>query len=245
MHRALVVSLAFLLLFVTGCAPVLSSGQSQQLTGSGNLVTQEFSFDKADRLLAASNFQVALSPGEKVSVKVTADDNIMESVYVHVSNGELRLELKPGRAYNTNKVTLKADVAMPVPGAVTLQDNATANLGDVRASELALKLTGNGIVTAKDMSAARMNLSGDGNAQARLSGAVAELTLDGKGNTLATCPDLQVHTAKVTLRNNAMAALKVTDKLDYNLSGNAGLSFTGSPQLGEQQRRENATVSQR
>ncbi len=129
MRRALVIVLSSLLLFAAGCAPILSAGQPVQIKGSGKLVTQEFTFDKADRLLAASNYRVTLTPGDKVAVTVTADDNVMEYVYVHVSNGELRLELKPGRGYNMDKVTLKAAVTMPVPGAVSLQDNAVVDLG--------------------------------------------------------------------------------------------------------------------
>ncbi len=117
MKLVLFVLLSFSLLFAAGCAPIVSSMQPTQLTGSGNLVTQEFTFDKADRLLAASNFKVTLKPGDKVTVQVTADDNVMPYLYVHVSNGELRLEMKPGRGYDMNKVTQRAEVTMPAPGA--------------------------------------------------------------------------------------------------------------------------------
>ncbi len=106
-------------------------------------------------------------------------------------------------------------------------------------------MAGNGIVMGEMISAARLSLTGNGNGQARLSGAAAELKLDARGNAIAACPDLQVHTAGVTLRENAMAALHVTDKLDYNVSGNAGLVYTGTPQLGEQKRSGNATATQK
>lgn len=246
MRSALIVSLFCLLLFAAGCAPMLSTGQSLQLQGSGNLVTQEFTFDTANRLLAASNFKVTLVPGEKVVVTVTADDNVMEYVTVRVSNGELRLELKPGRGYSMENATLKAKVAMPIPSVAMLQDNALLDLGKgLRAGELTIKLSGNGIVAGETLSAARVSLASNGNGQARLSGATAELTLDGRGNAIAACPELQVHTANVTLRDNAMAALKVTDKLDYNVSGNAGFVYTGNPELGQQQRTGNAAVAQK
>jgi hypothetical protein len=225
--------------------PILSSTQSLQLTGSEKLVTQDFTFDKADRLLAASNFKVTMSPGERVIVKVTADDNVMPYVYVHVSNGELRLEMKPGRAYGMDKVTPKAEVSMPAPSGVTLQDNATLDLGQVRASEMALRLSGNGIVTGNGISSVRMSLTSEGNGQARLSGAVAELKLDGHGNTIVASPDLIVDTANVILRENAMAALQVTDKLDYDVSGNASLVYSRNPQLGQQKRSENASVTRK
>ncbi|MGE5602805.1 MAG: GIN domain-containing protein [Nitrososphaerales archaeon] len=246
MHRALIISLSIILLIVaTGCVPILSNTQSLQLTGSGKLVTQDFTFDSADRLLAASNYQVKMNPGESITVKVTTDDNLLPYVYVHVSNGELRLELKPGRAYDMDKVTMKAEVSMPTPSSVTLQGNATSDLGQVLASEMALRLSGNGIVTGEGISSARMSLTSGGNGQAKLSGAVAELKVDGRGNTIVACPELQAHTADITLRENGMAALHVTDKLDYNLSGNASLLYSGNPQLGQQQRSENATVREK
>ncbi len=113
----------------------------------------------------------------------------------------------------------------------------------MRAGELALRLSGNGIATGEGVSIARLNLTGDGNGQARLAGAAAELTLDGRGNAIAALPELVVHSANVTLRENGMATLQVTDKLDYNVSGNAGLVYSGNPQVGQQKRSENASVT--
>lgn len=245
MRRALTISLFFLLLFLAGCAPVISVGPTLQLEGSGKPVTQSFSFDKADRLLAASNYQVTLTKGDKVQVTVTADDNVMKYVYVHVSDGELRLEMQPGRVYSMNKVTLEAEVAMPVPDAITLQDNATLKSDGMQAADLSVRLSGNAILTGDGVSIPRLSLTSIGNGIARLGGAAAELTLDARGNAQAVCPGLQAHTADVTLRENAMAALQVTDKLSYNVSGNASLVYSGTPQLGEQKRSGNATVQQK
>lgn len=212
-----------------------------QLTGSGKIAKQDFSFDKADRLLVASNFKVTLTTGDQVAVTVHADDNVMEHVYVHVSNGELRLEMKPG-GYSMTDVTMKAEVTMPAPTAVTLQDNATLDISGIRAADMTLRLRGNGIMTGNQVSIPRLNFTSDGNGMVQLSGAVAELTVDGSGNTKLTGPSLQVHTVKIHLRENGTAVLYVTDQLDYDVSGNAGIVYSGSPKLGEQKRSENGYV---
>lgn len=245
MRRTLTISFMFLLLFVTGCAPIITMGQSTQLTGSGKLASQDFSFDKADRLLVASNFKVTLTTGDSVSVTAQADDNVMEHLYVHVSNGELRLEMKPGRSYSMTNVTMKAEVTMPVPSSVTLEDNATLDLSGIQAAGMTVRLKGNAILTGAQVSVPRLSLTSEGNGMARLSGAVAELTVDGSGNTKFAAPDVQVHTAKVHLRDNGTAALHVTDNLDYDVSGNAGIIYTGTPKLGEQKRSGNGYATQK
>ncbi len=244
-HLVLTVALLVVLILLAGCAPILSSGPSLELTGSGKLIKQDFSFDKAERLAVASNFKVVLSPADKVAVTVEADDNVMEYVYIHVSSGELRLELKPGRGYSMNKVTLKATVTMPVPHTVNVRDNATLALSNgLRASELTVQLNGNAIITGDDISVAKLSLTSQGNGMARLSGAAAIFNMDGRNNTQAVCPKLQVHTADVQLRDNSMLALTVTDNLGYDVSGNAGLTYSGSPKLGTQKRSDNAYVRQ-
>jgi hypothetical protein len=241
MRHTLIIVFVSGLLLLAGCAPITTSVQSMQLTGSGTFVTQDFAFEKADRLLVASNFKAKVTPGEKVAVTVRADDNVMEHVYVHVSNNELRLELQPGRGYSMTRVTLEAEVTMPAPSRLIARDNGVVDVSDLRVSQLDVNLEGNGIVTG-NVSAARIDVKGNGNGQLRLTGAAAELKVNASGNAIVTCPEMDVNTADVELRDNGMAALHVTDKLGYNLSGNAGLTYSGDPQLGEQKTSGNANA---
>ena len=82
------------LLFVfllCGCAmPPIIIGPSEFVTGSGNLVTREFSIEDFDRLQISHAFKAEVTQGDAYTVEVTVDDNLEPYLQVSKEGNTLR-----------------------------------------------------------------------------------------------------------------------------------------------------------
>jgi hypothetical protein len=139
---------------------------------------------------------------------------------------------------------MTADVTMPALNSVTGRSNAVVSFDQFEPANFTLDLSGNAVAEG-ELNAAKIDVIGDANAQARLAGATDSLDVRGKGNAVFTMPELEAKQVSVEMDNNSMAAVQATGSLDYALSGNAGLTYSGNPKLGKQQTGANAWAKQK
>jgi hypothetical protein len=224
-------------LLLGGCGGVLG-GASREVTGSGNLVSKDYDLSGFETIDAGSNFNVNVTRGDGFAVKVTADDNMIDNLRVTSSGGKLTLGLKPG-AWSLNNVTMKAEVTLPALKSVVGRSNAVVRFDKFEPANFSLNLSGNAIAQG-EVHTGKLDLTADGNAQARLAGAADNIDARGKGNAILTLPELAGKQVYVDMNNNAMASVLATESLDYSLNGNAGLAYSGGAKLGKQQARGNS-----
>ena len=236
-----IVFLVILGVALGGCSAAV--GSTQQIAGSGKLVTNDYDLSGFDSINAGSNFRLNVHPGDKFAVSVTADDNVMPILSVGRSGSELRLSVKPG-SYGFDKVTMKADVILPALKAIILDGNATAHVDAFTSANLTFQLKSNSIVDGS-VAAGELLLDAGGNAQARLTGAADTMVIKGAGNAILNLGGLTAHNAVVNINSNALATVDVVGKLDYSASGNAGLTYSGGATLGEQKTGGNGWARQR
>jgi len=81
------------------------------LTGSGNVETKEYTFSDFNEVEISSAFEFDISQSSSYSVRVTADDNVLEKVEVTKEGNTLKIGLKT--IPSLGPATLKAEVTMP------------------------------------------------------------------------------------------------------------------------------------
>ena len=176
--------------------------------GSGVPATQVrdvAAFQSVD--LAGSN-NVVIRVGEKRSVVVRADDNLLDRVTTEVQSGKLVIANTPGSF--TTKSPMSVEVGVPTLDALTLSGsgNIVVTGVDARSLEVALPgsgtLTGNGTATRLDVT-----VSGSGVVQfTRLVAADVRADVSGSGSIFVTA----------------------TESLDASVSGSGAILYAGSPQ---------------
>ena len=193
----------------TGCIPMIWAASSHGVHGSGRpaqetrRVVGDFSKVNEDGAV-----NVAIRVGDKTSVTVEGDDNIVPLVKTSVQDNTLYIETKKSIR---PKQKLLVTITMP------------------RLDEI--QLDGAGNVTAKDVKsdALKVGLYGAGNID--ISGTASSLTatLDGAGNITLT--DLQVKNADVTVDGAGNLDLWATDSLKAALNGVGNIHYKGSPKV--------------
>src|SRR4029078_10859328 len=147
-----------------------SDSTSSATEGSGVAATQArevAAFQSVD--LAGSN-NVVIRVGEKQSVVVKADDNLLDRVTTEVHSGELVIANTPGSF--TTKSPMRVEIDVPALDAVTLSGSGNIVVTGVDAKRLAVHLPGSGTLTG-DGAATRLDVTVGGSGMVQLTRLVA------------------------------------------------------------------------
>ena len=216
-----------------------------QVVGSENLVTQEKFFSDFSVVDAENGFDVEITQSNSYSIKITADDNVIDHVEVFKTSDTLTIRLKLG--YNYQSVTLKGKITMPELHELDLSGGTHGTVEGFSSShEFVAELSGGS------------HLSGDfttsGDAQFALSGGSHLSELDGEANNLRISAssgshldlsDFHVHDASVNLSGGSHATVNLDGRLDADVSGGSHLFYIGDPTMGDIDKSGGSTVSKK
>ena len=74
-----------------------------RIEGSGNVITKDFPVKSFDELNASGVFNLKLSQGDKESLRIEADDNLMDLFIVENEGSTLKIKMKKNSNFNSEK----------------------------------------------------------------------------------------------------------------------------------------------
>ena len=190
--------LSSLLLFFIGCT---NAQWNKTIKGSGKVTTETRSVDAYDALSVHGSMNILLVEGSEESIKLTAEDNILEYIEVTNTNGKLRIKTKDH--FNLKPSWKKGiQVEVPVEEVTKISLNGsgevTGNL-TLKAEKLKFSVNGSGdMKVAADATAIKAAISGSGDID--ISGKAAEFdaVVTGSGDVNASQLNATQATANIT-----------------------------------------------
>ncbi len=197
---------AALALALAGCVPGLSN--RDQIVGSGNVKSETRELSGFDRVELAGSGDVTIKFGDRESVVVEADDNLLPYLMTNVHVGTLIIETKR----NTNITTrngLHYTVTVKSLKGVTLSGSGSITCEGIQADAIDVMLAGSGTVTLAGQAASQ------------------KVQLPGSGNYRAG--DLKTGTADVSIAGSGAVTVWATERLDASITGSGMIEYYGSP----------------
>jgi hypothetical protein len=187
---------------------VLEGSSSTSATdGSGVPATQARDVAPFTSLELAGSNNVVISVGEKQSVVVRADDNLLDRVTTEVQSAKLVVANTPGSF--TTKSPMIVEVTVPTLTALTLTGNGNIVVSGIETDSFRVSLPGNGTLT------------GSGTA-ARL-----EVTVGGSGTVQFT--RLVADDVRALVSGSGGIFVTATESLDASVTGSGAIVYTGNP----------------
>jgi hypothetical protein len=230
-------------ILAAGCAKnKAAAGGGVTIIGSGEMVTQEVAVSDFDRLEIGFSFDVTVRQGEDFNVVATADDNLVDYLYLVVEDGTLQVGLKPGFAYDIPAATMRAEVVMPHLAGLIMSGSSHVKLVDVETvAEFTAELSGSSALEGSlDVQAAEFTLAGS--TLARLSGSGRQVSVDICGNSFIDLREFQVEDAAVKASCNATVWLNLEGRLTADASQFAQVIYKGQADLSGSETVEHASV---
>jgi hypothetical protein len=175
--------------------------------GSGSSVTQARRVAPFTSVELAGSNNVLIRVGDKQSVVVRADDNLIDRVTTDVRSSKLVIANTPGDFSTTSPMSVQ--ISVPTLDGLTLTGSGNIVVRGIRAGSLAVALPGSGTLTAS------------GTAR-RLA-----VTVGGSGSVQFT--RLVATTAKAVVSGSGTIFVTATTSLDALVSGTGSILYTGTP----------------
>lgn len=181
------------------------------LRGSGNIRSETRNIGNFGQVIVSGDARVYITQGERPSLVVEVDDNLLEYVRTEVDDFTLRLGF-----------------AGTVGGYAPTQP-LTFRLTARRLRSL--ELDGAGSIEATNINAPRLVVEISGLGRVRLTGQVEEqfVTLNGSGTYDAAGAESE--TARVRVNGPGAALVWASDTLSARLNGSGRISYYGQPQV--------------
>jgi hypothetical protein len=235
--------LVLVILLIAGCQ------QFGLISGSGNIITKQYTFSNFAYIEVSSAFEVQITASDSYSVAVTTYENIFNYMNVTQSGNTVKIGLKAGSYTTANP---KATITMPEIYGLNLSGASHGSVGGFKsthdftlensgASSLDVNMdvgnTNMGVSGASKVTGqlktadSRMSLSGA--SRIELTGSANNVTLEVSGAGQANLPNFSIQNASANVSGASSATVNVTGKLDADVSGASTLNYSGNPSLGK------------
>src|SRR5438045_4745359 len=133
---------------LTAVLPAIIFCSCQQITGSGNIITQTRHVNQFDGVRTSSSIDIEVTNGNSQSVSVEADDNIMPYIITNVENGMLDVHFKNNVSYRN--VNVKVYVSAPVLSRLFVSGSGTIISKNTLTAEnhIQFRISGSGDIKA-------------------------------------------------------------------------------------------------
>ena len=222
-------SIAALLATLIIAVLLLGACSAKVVRGSRSYVTETREVRGFDRVTLAGSGDVTLIQGERESLTVETDDNIMPYITTQVRGNTLTLGAKSGVSLSPTRLRFALTVVDLEGITITGSGNVTTERLD--ADRIEIKITGSGNVRIDGLEADRATVEVSGSGNVDLAGTVnaLEITVSGSGNYRGE--DLRSETASVKVTGSGNATVWATESLDVHLTGSGSARYYGTPQV--------------
>ena len=212
-----------LLLLAAGGAAAMGS-----LTGSGKLATEARVASGFTGIALALSGRVDVTQGDKESVSVTADDNLLPEIETVVEGGVLKIRWRD-RVNITHSSSIRIAVT-----AKSIESLAVGGSGDIvsaalRARDLKVSIGGSGNVRLYSLTAAALTVSIGGSGDFTGEGAADSLTANVAGSGNIKAGRLAAQNVKVSVAGSGDATVWAKGDLNVSVAGSGDVKYYGDP----------------
>ncbi|MBC9796291.1 head GIN domain-containing protein [Sinomicrobium weinanense] len=218
-------------LIAAALALFLSSCQIDRImgvTGNGNVQTENrHSVKNFTAIKASSGLNVYITQDANYTVKVEADENLINLIRTEVSGGELRIypEKNIGRAKSK-----KVYVSLPEVTAITSSSGSDVYVENIlKADNLELKST-SGSALRLETEADNMTCRASSGANIRIKGTANTLKARASSGSVIKAEDLQTARCDAEASSGGNISVFVTEDLTASASSGGDIRYSGNPE---------------
>ena len=217
--------LAVIVLTITGCIIVIN-GKSVQ--GSGNIITQEREVSEFSKVHLKGSGKVFLTPGEKQSLEIKTDDNIMPLIESDVSGNKLTISHGNHHLRPTSfevYITLENLEGVRISGSGDI-----IGKGRFVTDTLYAEISGSGDMDLEvETGLLETKISGSGSIH--LSGKAEDYTVSISGSGKINAFDVDAKHVSLKVSGSGDCRVSASESLDAKISGSGDVYYRGRPQI--------------
>lgn len=227
-------------LILLSCAVVIGSCDDiggQRVHGNGNVKTEDRNVSNFKNVDVSGAATVLVSQGDRASVRIEADENLMQYIEVNQEGDKIIVKERPGfHLLPANKDRIKVYVTAPVYNSIEASgacDIVTQNKLS-NSENLDVRVSGAGNIRM-ELEAPRLAAEVSGSGSINLKGETKDVNIELTGAGDAHCFDLKSENAKVEVTGAGSAEVYASVRLDVEVSGVGSVKYKGNASLGDKE----------
>jgi len=201
--------------------------------GDGHIVTRDRSVGSFTGVRVGGAMNIHIKQDASQSVKIEADQNLMEYIDVYTDGSTLVIRTKQGYNLNPTKEVV-AYISAPL-----FKDIDVSGSGDIIGDNLissneplSMHVSGSGNIQMEvNVPKASTEVSGSGDV--KLKGKATEFSVDMSGSGKVMCFDLVTDNTTLDMSGSSDAEVNASKKLDIDVSGSGSIHYKGSPSINQ------------
>ncbi|MEL4308740.1 head GIN domain-containing protein [Joostella sp. CR20] len=198
--------------------------------GNGNIITQERAVTATFKSVKATEgVDVYISQSATASIKIEADDNIIDLIETEVNNGELVISTKEniGRASKKVYVSLSEIERLATTSGADLE-----SMGTLKVDNLDLDAS-SGSDLVVEVQATAISADASSGADIEVFGVSTSLNADASSGSDIKAERLNVETVSADASSGANIKIGAVKTINYHKSSGGGVSYKGTPEVVE------------
>jgi hypothetical protein len=198
--------------------------------GNGHMDTEYRVVSEFYGVKNSTEFDVNITYDSVYSVRVNADDNLMQEINTSVKGDNLIIETDNDNCIQSSSNIL-IDIHMPLLDNIELTGSGNMDIFDFKSTRLEVTNTGSGDIDIRNLIASTIDFSVSGSGSITVYGKAekANYLLSGSGEIYAN--DIKVGDCDITSSGSGDIYCYVIDHLNVILSGSGDVIYSGSPEL--------------
>ena len=224
----LAVVFVFATFITVGCIIIVPDSFGTSVRGSGNLITEERDVSSFNEVQLKGSGKVTLTQGDKQSLKIQTDDNIMPLIETRVINK--KLTISHGK-YNLRPTTFNVDITVE-----KLEGVSIAGSGDISGNSrffsdnFYAEISGSGDIEL-ELEVSKMKAAISGSGSINLFGKADDSTAAISGSGKINAFDFETKNVSVTIRGSGDCRVNASESLHATISGSGDIYYKGRPQI--------------
>ncbi|MCM5662791.1 head GIN domain-containing protein [Galbibacter mesophilus] len=214
-------------LFLVSCNLNFGGG----VKGNGNVITEQRGADETiESVKATEGLDVFVTQSESTSIKVEADENVIDLIETSVSNGTLKISCKEPIGRVSSK-----KVYVSLPKIVSLESSSGADMstmGTIEANEISLDASSGSDIEA-ELQATSVTLKASSGAEIEVYGVTETLKANASSGADINAHRLKAKIVKADASSGADIEVNAANEIAIHKSSGGEVSYNGSPKIVE------------
>jgi len=215
---------------LAGVMCVMLLGCHSGFKGNGEIVSEKREVSSFNKIELNGGYTIDISQGEKQSVELTGESNILPFLETKIDGGTLIVCCKKGISIKPGK-DIKIKIITPVMESLSINGGGKGKVYDLHNRDFNLDLSGSNKIEVQGKSEnLKMKISGSGNVDAgEFALTASNINISGSGKV--TLGNLKESNIKIS--GSGKVNLGELEKLNVNISGSGTVYYSGNPKISQ------------
>lgn len=214
-----------------GFIQIGDDGGGQRVTGTGPLVEQDRDVEGVTGVELATMGTLHISLGSTTSLRVEAQDNLMEYIETEVRGSTLLIRNTPGYDLRSTK-PIQYYLTVEKLDNIEVSSSGDIEVGNLKSNSLSIRSNSSGDIKIDGLDGSSLDVKISSSGEVEISaGQIQKQSIDISSSGDYQARDMASATADIDLTSSGSATVWVSDRLRGSLSSSGNIYYAGNPEV--------------